>query len=104
MPTPKARPAKPEPAEVHKDRSMDQQKAMIEGNYERLAQATEQGDKVAYTFVPGNINELLMCFDLVGQLPGDQRYSEWHAQEKRGLHHGGRKTWPIRGCMHLCEV
>ncbi len=48
---------------------MTLQKAMIEGNYERLAHAREKGDKVVYTFVPGNINELLMCFDLVGNYP-----------------------------------
>jgi benzoyl-CoA reductase subunit B len=59
---------------------MDQQKAMIEGNYERLAQATEQGDKVAYTFVPGNINELLMCFDLTVNYP-----------EINGIQNGMRK-------------
>ncbi len=63
-PTPK-RP----PREVQKDRSMAMQKAMIEGNYRRLTTAHEEGRKVSYTFVPGNINELLMCFDLVGNYP-----------------------------------
>lgn len=55
--------------EVRKDASMTQQKAMIEGNYDKLAQARETGRKVVYTFVPGNLNELLMCFDLVGNYP-----------------------------------
>ncbi len=57
------------PKPVQKDRSMDMQKAMIEGNFARLASARDDGKKVAYTFVPGNINELLMCFDLVGNYP-----------------------------------
>ena len=48
---------------------MVKQKAMIEGNYDRLATAREDNKKVAYTFVPGNINELIMCFDLVGNYP-----------------------------------
>ena len=30
---------------------------------------TEQGRKVAATFVPGNLNELLMCFDFARSLP-----------------------------------
>jgi len=55
--------------EAKKDRSMALQKAMISGNYERLANAAAENSKVAYTFVPGNINELLMCFDLVVNYP-----------------------------------
>ena len=65
-----ARPAKKQPPrEVQKDHSMALQKAMIDGNYRRLGTAREDGRKVSYTFVPGNINELLMCFDLVGNYP-----------------------------------
>ncbi len=63
-PTPTA--AKPT---VQKDRSMAMQKAMVDGNYARLARAEAERRKVAYTFVPGNINELLMCFDLVVNYP-----------------------------------
>jgi benzoyl-CoA reductase subunit B len=42
---------------------------MIADNYERLANAHEEGRKVASTFIPGNLNELLMCFDLARNLP-----------------------------------
>jgi len=55
--------------EVQKEDSMLQQKAMISANYEALATAHEEGKKVVSTFVPGNLNELLMCFDLVRNLP-----------------------------------
>jgi benzoyl-CoA reductase subunit B len=48
---------------------MAMQKAMVDGNYARLARAEAERRKVAYTFVPGNINELLMCFDLVVNYP-----------------------------------
>ena len=34
-----------------------------------LTSAPETGDKVATTFVPGNLNELIMCFDLLNNLP-----------------------------------
>ena len=55
--------SKAKPPEVIKDASMSKQKEMMSGHYERLANAPERGDKVAATFVPGNLNELLMCFD-----------------------------------------
>jgi benzoyl-CoA reductase subunit B len=63
--TPKAAPAK----EVEKDASMVKQKAMMAAHYDRLTSAAETGEKVASTFVPGNLNELIMCFDLVNNLP-----------------------------------
>ena len=55
--------------EVIKDESMVKQKEMMAAHYERLSSAKENGAKVASTFVPGNLNELLMCFDLVNNLP-----------------------------------
>lgn len=55
--------------EVKKDRSMELQKAMIAANYDALATAHEQGKKVSSTFVPGNLNELMMCFDFVRNYP-----------------------------------
>jgi benzoyl-CoA reductase subunit B len=58
-------PAKP----VAKDASMLKQKAMMAAHYDRLTGAAETGAKVASTFVPGNLNELIMCFDLVNNLP-----------------------------------
>lgn len=63
--TPKAAPAK----EVEKDASMVKQKAMMAAHYDRLTSAPETGEKVVSTFVPGNLNELIMCFDLVNNLP-----------------------------------
>jgi benzoyl-CoA reductase subunit B len=58
-----------QPAEVQKEESMLLQKAMISANYDALATAHEDGKKISSTFVPGNLNELLMCFDLVRNLP-----------------------------------
>ena len=55
--------------DVQKDGSMLKQKEMMARHYERLSDAKENGEKVASTFVPGNLNELLMCFDLVNNLP-----------------------------------
>ena len=55
--------------EAVKELSMLKQKEMIAGNYELLATAKAAGRKVASTFVPGNLNELIMCFDMVNNLP-----------------------------------
>jgi benzoyl-CoA reductase subunit B len=63
--TPRTAPAK----EVEKDASMVKQKEMMAAHYDRLTGAPAKGAKVASTFVPGNLNELIMCFDLVNNLP-----------------------------------
>jgi benzoyl-CoA reductase subunit B len=55
--------------EVDKDASMVKQKEMMAGHYDRLTSAPETGAKVCATFVPGNLNELIMCFDLLNNLP-----------------------------------
>jgi len=55
--------------DVQKDASMVKQKQMMADHFNRLSDAPEAGKKVAATFVPGNLNELLMCFDLVNNLP-----------------------------------
>jgi benzoyl-CoA reductase subunit B len=52
-----------------KERSMALQKEMIAGHYSALARASQEGRKVVYTFVPGNLTELLRSFDLLPVLP-----------------------------------
>src|SRR6516162_2898448 len=62
----------PKPAStktVAKDASMVKQKEMMASHYDRLTSAPQSGEKVASTFVPGNLNELIMCFGLVNNLP-----------------------------------
>ena len=67
MPKPIGKPtAKPQ---VVKEDAMWLQKEMINANYLDLGHAHGQGRKVAATFVPGNLNELLMCFDFARSLP-----------------------------------
>ncbi len=60
---------KARPEDVQKDASMILQKEMMARHYDRLCDAPMTGEKVASTFVPGNLNELIMCFDLVNNLP-----------------------------------
>jgi len=54
---------------VKKDRSMELQKEMIGAHFKRLERAPETGEKVVYTFVPGNLTELIRSFGALPLLP-----------------------------------
>ena len=56
-------------ADVRKDDSQRRQKVMLADHFDRLANAPQSGEKNAYTFVPGNLTELLLSFDLLPVLP-----------------------------------
>jgi benzoyl-CoA reductase subunit B len=56
-------------APAQKDASQMRQKAMIARHFDRLAAAPETGALCAYTFVPGNLTELLLSFDVLPVLP-----------------------------------
>ena len=56
-------------SEVQKDRSMVIQKDMIAEHYRQLEAAPETGDPVVYTFVPGNLTELIRSFGALPVLP-----------------------------------
>jgi benzoyl-CoA reductase subunit B len=57
------------PSDVPKERSMLLQKEMIGGHYRDLTSARSEGRKVVYTFVPGNLTELMRSFDVLPVLP-----------------------------------
>lgn len=48
---------------VHKEASMARQKEMISKHFQKLTTAHDSGKKVVYTFVPGNLTELMLSFD-----------------------------------------
>lgn len=52
-------------AQIQKEESMIIQKKMIGQHFEKLAHAKENDQKVVYTFVPGNLNELILAFDML---------------------------------------
>ncbi|MBK7641693.1 MAG: benzoyl-CoA reductase subunit B [Planctomycetes bacterium] len=54
---------------IAKEPSMLRQKDMVAGHYHKLGTAQERGQKVAYTFVPGNLTELMLSFDLLPVYP-----------------------------------
>jgi benzoyl-CoA reductase subunit B len=58
-----------EPAAAAKDASQERQKRMIASHFDRLAESEERGEKCVYTFVPGNLTELMLSFDVAPVLP-----------------------------------
>lgn len=60
---------KKENREVEKEKSMILQKEMIGKLFKELSVANETGKKVVYTFVPGNLSELILAFDMLPVYP-----------------------------------
>lgn len=54
---------------VQKERSMIKQKEMLSEYFGHLARARDEGRKVVYTFVPGNLTELILSFDMIPVYP-----------------------------------
>lgn len=55
--------------QVTKERSMILQKEMIANYFDELSTAKETGKKVVYTFVPGNLSELIHAFNMLPVYP-----------------------------------
>jgi len=56
-------------SKVTKEKSMVIQKEMISSLFKELSTAKQTGKKVVYTFVPGNISELIRAFDMLPVYP-----------------------------------
>ncbi|MBT3785821.1 benzoyl-CoA reductase subunit B, partial [bacterium] len=50
---------------IQKEESMVLQKSMIADHFDDLSEVKNSGKKVVYTFVPGNLNELIWSFDML---------------------------------------
>jgi benzoyl-CoA reductase subunit B len=57
------------PKEAIKEKSMVMQKDMLAKQFHDLSMAKERGKKVVYTFVPGNLTELILAFDMLPVYP-----------------------------------
>lgn len=55
--------------EVVKEKSMIIQKQMLANLFKELSNTKESGKKVVYTFVPGNLTELILAFDMLPVYP-----------------------------------
>lgn len=58
-----------QPTEALKEKSMILQKDMLAKQFHDLSKANETGKKVVYTFVPGNLTELILSFDMLPVYP-----------------------------------
>ncbi|HRD42370.1 MAG TPA: benzoyl-CoA reductase subunit B [Ferruginibacter sp.] len=56
-------------AEAIKEKSMVIQKDMLANLFHELSKTKETGKKVVYTFVPGNLTELILSFDMLPVYP-----------------------------------
>ncbi len=81
-------------SEVQKEDSQIRQKEMIADHFRRLARAKDEGKKVIYTFVPGNLTEILHAFDVLPVYPeinalqsGMRNLSGGYIQEAEKLGH-----------------
>lgn len=81
-------------SKVVKEKSMIIQKEMIANHFRELSIASETGKKVVYTFVPGNISELILAFDMLPVYPeinalqsGMRKKSEKFIQDAERIGH-----------------
>ena len=75
--------SRPAAAPAAKDDSQLLQKQLIADYFTRLSRARETGHKVVATFVPGNLTELLLCFDTLPLLP-EINALQWGMRQKSG--------------------
>lgn len=79
---------------VQKDSSMIIQKEMMADYFNRLSKAKDNGKKIVYTFVPGNMAELISSFDMIPVYPeinalqsGMRKKSDTFIQEAEKMGH-----------------
>ena len=89
---------------AEKDVSQERQKAMLAAHFKKLSRAKEEGRKVAYTFVPGNLTELLGVFDMLPVYPeinalqsGMRQKSGGYIREAERLGQDHTETMGVRG-------
>jgi len=69
---------------VQKENSMIKQKQMLAEHFMALSQVRETGKKVVYTFVPGNLAELIRAFDMLPVYPEINALQSGMRQRSRG--------------------
>lgn len=72
-------------SQVVKEQSMLLQKEMLAHLFKELSSARETGKKVVYTFVPGNLSELILSFDMLPVYPEINALQSGMRQKSRGF-------------------
>ncbi len=91
------------PQNVQKEDAMLLQKELVNKNYMELATARANNRKVSATFVPGNLNELLMCFDFARSLPETNALQNGMRKKSGKMIMDAERDGQSRGRLHLCE-
>ncbi len=76
---------------VAKEKSMIIQKEMIAQLSKELSMAKDTGKKVVYTFVPGNISELILSFDMLPVYPEINALQSGMRKKSEGFIRGAEK-------------
>ena len=74
---------------------------MIARHFDRLAAAPDTGEKSVYTFVPGNLTELLLSFDLLPVLPEINSLQSAMRGKTAEYIALAEKLGPLRGRLHV---
>lgn len=91
---------------VQKEQSMLRQKQMLADHFEALSQAKESGRKVVYTFVPGNLTELIYTFDMLPMYPEINALQSGMRQRSRDFIREAEETgYPEDVCSYVkCDI
>lgn len=90
--------------EAVKERSMILQKEMLAKQFKELSMAKELGKKVVYTFVPGNLTELILSFDMLPVYPEINALQSGMRKKIPCVHQGSGKNRILGRCLHLCKM
>ena len=92
--------------EIQKENSMIKQKHMLAEQFMELSQVKETGKKVAYTFVPGNLTELIYCFDMLPVYPEiNSLQSGMRMKSKEYIHEAEDMGYSEDVCSYVkCDI
>ena len=90
------------PKEAIKEKSMVIQKEMLGNLFTELSTAKENGKKVVYTFVPGNITELILALDMLPVYPEINALQSGMRKKSGSYIKDAEKNRIQRRRMHLC--
>ncbi len=92
--------------EIQKENSMIKQKHMLADQFIELSQVKESGKKVAYTFVPGNLTELIYAFDMLPVYPEiNSLQSGMRQKSKEYIHEAEDMGYSEDVCSYVkCDI
>ncbi len=92
--------------QVKKEQSMLRQKQMLADHFEQVLNAKKTGKKIVYTFVPGNLTELIYAFDMLPVYPEINALQSGMRQRSRDFIRAAEETgYPDDVCSYVkCDI